>query len=85
VIIMPEMTMRAALERAEVLRRMIGDLVLRFRGQPLRQVTISMGMAMYPENGESEEELLRSADHAMYAAKHKGRNRVVPADSSIRA
>lgn len=85
VIIMPEMNMRSALERAEVLRRMIGDLALRFRGQPLRQVTISMGMAMYPENGESEDELLRSADHAMYAAKHKGRNRVVPADSSIRA
>ena len=85
VVIMPEMTSRAALDRAEMMRRMVGDLALRFRGQPLRQVTISIGMAMYPENGESEEELLRTADHAMYAAKHRGRNRVVPADSSIRA
>jgi diguanylate cyclase (GGDEF)-like protein len=85
VIIMPEMTTRAALERAETMRRMVGDLALRFRGQPLRQVTISIGMAMFPENGETQEELLRTADHAMYAAKHRGRNRVVPADSSIRA
>ncbi|HEY6447761.1 MAG TPA: diguanylate cyclase [Acidobacteriaceae bacterium] len=85
VIILPEISTRAAADRAEVLRRMVADLTLRYRGEPLRQVTISIGMAMCPENGETEEELLRCADHAMYAAKHKGRNKVVTADSSIRA
>jgi len=84
-IIMPEITTRAAIERAELLRRMIGDLSLRYHGQMLRQVTISIGLAMYPDHSEIPEELLRSADHALYAAKHKGRNCVVAADTAIRA
>ncbi|HEV2277655.1 MAG TPA: GGDEF domain-containing protein [Acidobacteriaceae bacterium] len=85
VIIMPEITTRAAVERAELLRRLVGDLALRYRGQLLRQVTISVGLAMYPDHSDSPEELLRTADHALYAAKHKGRNCVVQADSVIRA
>jgi diguanylate cyclase (GGDEF)-like protein len=85
IIIMPEITTRAAIERAELLRRMIGDLALRYHGQMLRQVTISVGLAMYPDHSELPEELLRSADHALYAAKHKGRNCVVAADTAIRA
>lgn len=85
VIIMPEITTRAALDRAELLRRMVGDLALRYHGQLLRQVTISVGVAMYPDHSELPEELLRTADHALYAAKHKGRNCIVPADSVMRA
>jgi len=85
VIIMPEITTRAALERAELLRRMVSDLALRYHGQLLRPVSISVGVAMYPDHSELPEELLRTADHALYAAKHKGRNCVVPADSVIRA
>jgi diguanylate cyclase (GGDEF)-like protein len=85
VVIMPEIATRGAFDRAELLRRMVGDLSLRFHGQPLRQITISIGVAMFPENSDNPEELLRSADHAMYAAKHKGRNRVVAADSSLQA
>lgn len=85
VVIMPEISTRAAFDRAELLRRMVGDLSLRFHGQPLRQITISIGLAMYPDNSDSPEELLRSADHAMYAAKNKGRNRVVAVDSSLQA
>ncbi len=82
---MPEISTRAAFDRAELLRRMVGDLSLRFHGQALRQITISIGLAMYPDNSDNPEELLRSADHAMYAAKHKGRNRVVAVDSSLQA
>jgi diguanylate cyclase (GGDEF)-like protein len=85
IVIMPEITTRAALDRAELLRRMVGDLSLRFHGQALRQITISIGVAMFPDNSDNPEELLRSADHAMYAAKHKGRNRVVATDSSLQA
>ena len=85
VVIMPEIATRGALDRAELLRRMVGDLSLRFHGQPLRQITISIGVAMFPDNSDNPDELLRSADHAMYAAKHKGRNRVVAADRSLQA
>lgn len=83
VVILPEISTGAALERAELLRQKVEELVLRYHGQPLRQVTISIGVAIYPQNAESPDELLRWADRAMYTAKHRGRNRVVQADSSI--
>jgi diguanylate cyclase (GGDEF)-like protein len=39
-------------------------------------VTISIGVSSYPECANTPEELLNSADMALYVAKHKGRDRV---------
>jgi diguanylate cyclase (GGDEF)-like protein len=46
-----------------------------FPGVP-RTVTISAGIASFPDHGTSREELIRAADTALYAAKQAGRNRV---------
>ena len=54
-----------------ILDRMRGEFVI--DGTPLR-VTVSIGIAMYPEDGDTVEELLKNADTAMYEAKHHGRN-----------
>jgi len=54
-----------------VLERMQGNF--RIDGTPLR-VTASIGIATYPQDGESVEALLKSADVAMYDAKQNGRN-----------
>lgn len=49
-------------------------------GEPIRvrgnevQVTPSIGVALYPDHGQTGEDLLRHADAAMYAAKAAGRN-----------
>jgi diguanylate cyclase (GGDEF)-like protein/putative nucleotidyltransferase with HDIG domain len=40
-------------------------------------ITISFGLATYPEHGETAASLLRAADEALYAAKDSGRNRTV--------
>jgi diguanylate cyclase (GGDEF)-like protein len=37
-------------------------------------ISTSLGIAIYPENGVTEEELINHADNAMYAAKEAGRN-----------
>jgi diguanylate cyclase (GGDEF)-like protein/PAS domain S-box-containing protein len=39
-------------------------------------ITISIGIAMYPDHGENELELSKNADRAMYFAKQHGRNTV---------
>lgn len=65
-------------EIAEVGRRIIDKL-----GRPYsldgRQaaVTASIGVAVYPDNGDDEESMTRAADHAMYAAKAQGKNLLV--------
>ena len=56
----------------ERIRSVIADPV-HFEGNIL-QVTCSMGLARFPEDGEDWETLLRNADAAMYQAKSDGRN-----------
>lgn len=46
-------------------------------------VTCSIGVALYPQNGKTVEELLKHADLAMYRAKAAGRNRYVLYDGSM--
>lgn len=43
--------------------------------------TITVGVATYPQDGKTVEEVIRSADRALYAAKEEGRNRVKALDS----
>src|ERR1019366_7703157 len=47
-------------------------------------VTVSIGLATYPSDGTSEEELLTQADEAMYIAKRLGRNQVRMAEEARR-
>jgi diguanylate cyclase (GGDEF)-like protein len=47
------------------------------------KVTMSIGIAEYPSHGDTPEELIASADAAMYKAKSQGRNRVVVASGGI--
>ena len=46
------------------------------------EVTISLGISVYPADGTTSDELLRAADHAMYEAKRGGRNRYALSTSS---
>ncbi len=63
-------------ERAESIRQAVAALKLVYDDQPLGPMTVSIGVAMHPEQGSSEEVLLRRADDALYLAKNSGRNRV---------
>ena len=43
---------------------------------PNRKLTISLGIAAYPDDAASKDSLLEHADKALYSAKHQGKNRV---------
>lgn len=63
-------------QMAERIRQEIEKMVLHNESGPVR-VTLSLGLAVYPEHGADKECLIRRADQALYRAKKQGRNRVV--------
>ncbi|MGD9253379.1 MAG: sensor domain-containing diguanylate cyclase [Holophagae bacterium] len=76
-LVMPGRSRAQALTAASMVRKTIEEFD--FEGgetQPLGRVTISGGVACFPEDAPDSVELLRVADEALYRAKQDGRNRV---------
>ena len=68
------------------MRRDVKQLSAQHPDRPLLQeVTLSAGVAAFPEHGTVAEALLRAADRALYRAKAEGRDRVVTADATADA
>jgi diguanylate cyclase (GGDEF)-like protein/PAS domain S-box-containing protein len=63
--------------RAEQIREGVKTLQLEHDGRLLGKVSMSLGVALFPEHGCTREQLLLAADAALYQAKHEGRDRVV--------
>jgi len=80
-IILPESSARDAAKRSEELRLAAKKLQVLHKGKPLDAVTLSIGVAAYPEHASTVEELLRIADACLYKSKSAGRNRVTTASS----
>ncbi|MGA2000058.1 MAG: diguanylate cyclase [Terriglobales bacterium] len=80
-IILTDANLNAARQRAETLKGQVRSLQVHHRGQTLRQVTVSIGIAAYPDNGTSAQEMITAADKALYLAKTSGRDRIVVADA----
>jgi len=80
VIILPETTKANALKICEDLRRKVQEHNFPNEDkQPEKDLTLSFGVACFPEDAEGPSELLKKADQALYRAKEQGRNRVVAA------
>ncbi len=77
IVILPETPSSAAVKLAEKIRTIVEDeKFLHGSSQPLGKVTISLGIATFPEDSQSPEELIQKADEQLYLAKSLGRNRV---------
>ena len=72
-IILPATHGASAATVAEKLRRAVANT--EFSGVPYR-VTVSIGVAEFPANGITRDDIVRAADAALYAAKEAGRNQV---------
>jgi len=75
-LILPEASLLDAAQRAETIRESIRSLNVQHRRQQLGSVTISAGVAIFPDHGPSGDAVLRAADAALYQAKARGRDRV---------
>ena len=81
VVILPTADLEASRARGERLRSKMRELTIMYQGKSLGIVTISVGVAAFPEHGTSPKELMASADAALYEAKRGGRDQVVVASS----
>ncbi|MBE9155708.1 GGDEF domain-containing protein [Nodosilinea sp. LEGE 06152] len=76
-------TPEVALKRAEKIRRAVKYVSNSFNGQVLPPLTISLGVASFPQHGETPQTLVTLADKALYWAKKHGRDRAVSVDHML--
>ena len=74
-LLLPSTSLEAAGSRAEEIRKKAELLIGQIDGQNVR-VTLSFGIAAYPDHGSHWEQVVSNADKALYQSKHNGRNRV---------
>jgi diguanylate cyclase (GGDEF)-like protein len=65
-----------ALPRLGQLARDMKDMQCTCRGKPLPCVTVSIGVAQYPQHAQTFKGVIRAADQALYIAKNTGRDRI---------
>jgi diguanylate cyclase (GGDEF)-like protein len=75
VVLLRETTRTEAEERVRLICYGIAEMPLAQDGKVLPRVTVSMGVAVFPEHGDTLQVLLQRADEALYASKAAGRNR----------
>jgi diguanylate cyclase (GGDEF)-like protein/PAS domain S-box-containing protein len=83
VVVMPGASLHTAQERAKIIRARIETLRVTYENSNIH-VTVSLGVAAYPQHGATGEDVLIRADRALYRAKQEGRNRVVVYQDTIR-
>ncbi len=82
IIVLPDAARDMTRERAERLCEHARHLRIQFEGQTLDAVTLSLGVAVFPQDGGTSEAILRAADNALYRAKREGPGRVVMANGA---
>lgn len=76
-LIMPQTSKDEAFNVLERIRNHVSVMPLGAGSGPVRNITISTGIAMFPECGKSPEDLILQADRALYSAKAFGKNQTV--------
>ncbi len=76
VVLLPDTGAKGCMLVAERIRHAVARMVVPSASdKPLPPLTVSLGIAMYPDHGQTLEEVLQAADKALYESKRAGRNR----------
>jgi diguanylate cyclase (GGDEF)-like protein len=78
IVLLPRAHLDGVLRKAEAMRKRI-EAELIVCGFTQLKVTVSIGVARYPDHGLTGEDVIAGADRALYQAKESGRNRVTAA------
>lgn len=78
-LILPGSALQDTQQRAEKLCQAIRQLSVVYQGRTLEQVAVSIGVASFPQHGQTTATMIAAADAALYRAKTGGRNQVVVA------
>jgi diguanylate cyclase (GGDEF)-like protein len=76
-LILPESSLEDTGKKAEEIRVAIAKLRLNYKDEQLIKVTSSFGVACFPNQGKTVEEIIQAADIALFQAKANGRNQVI--------
>ncbi|KPJ88686.1 MAG: hypothetical protein AMS17_04525, partial [Spirochaetes bacterium DG_61] len=80
-IVLPDTDGKEAVKIAENICVEVAELdILKSMKGPIRCITTSQGVAVFPQSGQTLKDLLETSDKALYRAKKEGRNRVIVAD-----
>jgi diguanylate cyclase (GGDEF)-like protein/PAS domain S-box-containing protein len=79
VLILPDASLESTYQRARQICVGVRLLEISHHGRSLGSATVSIGVAGFPENGQTRDALLSAVDEALYKAKEQGRNCVVAA------
>lgn len=82
IIVLPDTSLEVTCERAEKILSLTKSMQILFEGGSNNEISTSIGISFFPENGFSKADLLRNADMALFRAKNEGRNRMVISDHS---
>ena len=83
ILILPETSVDGALIVAERIRRAVAEHEFMSEGKERLLLTVSAGVACYPDDATPKEDLIKKADHALYFAKDRGRNTVCTYQETI--
>lgn len=73
-IVMPDSDLKVTLARANLLLEKTRDLNLSYKNKSLGKVTLSIGVSIFPEHGETSTSIVSIADQALYTSKTNGRD-----------
>jgi diguanylate cyclase (GGDEF)-like protein len=79
ILLLPETAAAGARELAERIRRSVADKGMEARGMRI-PISVSVGVAAFPEHGTDLRSIMNKSDQAMYLSKKTGRNRVTVFD-----
>ena len=83
VLVLPDTDANHVKDRLDRMRTQVKSIECAYDGRSLPSTSISLGIAQWPEDGTTPEEIIGAADSALYAAKHAGRDQVSVSGSGM--